>query len=502
MRRLPLYAVGFTALAVVAGCSSSSTPSASPSPPAAAQQDAVIGNISIAAQPNDQGQTLINTINGATTSVDIPIYQIGDPNIQNALVAAMQKGVTVRVMADGGTSGNVKKNEPFAKSLTEAAQAAGVAPEKLQLHWSSNNFSLTHQKSVIVDALDSSGAPLAAGAMPPTARLMVSTGNFYSSTYKGVTSEYYAPRDYYITVDDQNLIAAAEKVFSSDFSCAGRTVTNDLRDAKGLVWSNGTTGYWTTDAAGEYPAASEGYFNTSLTKNSYPPAEDQGNSAGTLVALLASVKPGDVVRVSNEELNADNKVAGQIVQAIGDAAKAGADVRVVMSYGNADDATLEGLAKAGAKVTLFAPQQMGVAPYTPLYPDALYIHAKLITVQHQDGTAQGFVGSENISTGSLTWNRELGLALDQSDGDALGQLNAVFDTDFNTTGQYTTQLTKENPNNIPAGWEQFWGPTTSPSPSPTAAELETLVGSQLGASDSDLPRVSAPAGVCGPIPVS
>ncbi len=458
MRRIPVVVATVAASALaLTSCAGSSSGSASQSPslPAAAKQDAVAGTVAVAAQPGDQGQALINLLNSATTSIDIPIYQIGDPTIQAALIAALQRNVAVRVMMDGSSTSQVNyKNGPTAKALSAAAQAAGVPAGRLQLHWSSNNFNITHQKSVIIDALDASGAPLAAGAMPATARLMVSTGNFLTTTYKGVTSPYYSARDYYVTIDDQNLIGAAETVFSSDFRCDGRTTTNNLKDATGLVWSNGTTGKWSTDAAGEYPSPAEGYFNNSLTPGS---PVDQGNADTNMLALLNTAGAGDIVRVSSEELK-DTGVANDILTKLGSLAAAGADVRLVMSFSTTSFvlSDLENLARQGVRVTLLANQDQ--------FPQALYIHGKLMTVTKPDGTANGIVGSQNLSSPSLTWNRELGLDLDPSDAQALTSLNTTFDTDFNST-DFTTQLTKANPTTIPASW------LASPSPTPSAATV-------------------------------
>ena len=58
-----------------------------------------------------------------------------------------------------------------------------------------------------------------------------------------------------------------------------------------------------------------------------------------------------------------------------------------------------------------------------LYPDtssALYIHAKVIDVD----STKAFVGSENFSTASLDYNRELGLIT--SSASVLGPLNATL----------------------------------------------------------------------------
>ena len=62
-----------------------------------------------------------------------------------------------------------------------------------------------------------------------------------------------------------------------------------------------------------------------------------------------------------------------------------------------------------------------------LYPDtasALYIHAKVIDVD----SAKAFIGSENFSTASLDYNRELGLIT--SSASVLGPLNSALSGDI------------------------------------------------------------------------
>ena len=72
----------------------------------------------------------------------------------------------------------------------------------------------------------------------------------------------------------------------------------------------------------------------------------------------------------------------------------GVDVTVVMTADTEWDSAFAQLEAAGVHVVL--------------YPDtssALYIHAKVIDVD----STKAFVGSENFSTASLDYNRELGL---------------------------------------------------------------------------------------------
>ncbi len=121
-----------------------------------------------------------------------------------------------------------------------------------------------------------------------------------------------------------------------------------------------------------------------------PPGEDLVWSPGSqseLSALISSATHSVVVE--NEEMDST-----PIEEALESDAQRGVGVTVVMTADSEWSAAFSQLESAGVRVVL--------------YPDttsALYIHAKVIDV---DG-AKAFIGSENFSTSSLDYNRELGV---------------------------------------------------------------------------------------------
>lgn len=460
------------AAATANAVTSSSCPSPAPAPPP--------GEVAVA-QPDNQGQALFDAICAAQNNIDIVIYQIGSQDVQDALVAAMQRGVKVRVMMDGYSPNQVKYNGQFASALTQAAQQASVPAGALQVNWSSDNFNITHQKSVIVDAMDSSGQPLAPDALPESARLLVSTGNFLQ--YRD--TPFYAARDFYVTTGDPALIAEAAKVFASDFACDGPTTTNDLRSSTDLVWSNGTTGVY-ADQVGQYPPVDTGYFAPGKVTDPAPVV--QGNSFDYQYELINNAGSGDVVRIYNEEFTSSAFVA-----AVKGAVQRGADVRIVMSYEppsagkpTVSMANLSAMAAAvpaesalpGVTVTLYAPQSV--------VPDALYVHAKSILVTGSDGTFKGgFVGSENLSNPSMDDNRELGLPLQAADDQVVSTIQRTFDGDFSSTTN-TAQWNKSDPSTVPTSWDS------------ATAGVQGELDAADGSADA-LQRVGAPVGRCGPV---
>jgi cardiolipin synthase len=180
-----------------------------------------------------------------------------------------------------------------------------------------------------------------------------------------LTSEYYPTTRDFVVMDTQaNDVAAIESVFATDWSGAAPSAGPPGAD---LVWSPG--------------------------------------SESPLVSLIESA--GHSVVVENEEMDSTS-----IEDALESDARRGVDVTVVMTADSEWDAAFSQLESAGVHVVL--------------YPDtssALYIHAKVIDV---DGT-RAFIGSENFSTASLSYNRELGLIT--SSGTVLYAVNGTLLSD-------------------------------------------------------------------------
>jgi phosphatidylserine/phosphatidylglycerophosphate/cardiolipin synthase-like enzyme len=181
-----------------------------------------------------------------------------------------------------------------------------------------------------------------------------------------LTSQYYATTRDFVIVDSQAAdVSAIESVFASDWSGASPSPGPMGAD---LVWS--------------------------------PGSEPQ------LVALIGSAQRS--VEVENEEMD-----SSAIEGALEDEASRGVTVTVIMTSDSDWDSAFSRLESTGVHVVL--------------YPDtssALYIHAKVIDVDD----AKAFVGSENFSTASLDYNRELGVIT--SSASVLGPLSGALSSDI------------------------------------------------------------------------
>jgi len=124
-----------------------------------------------------------------------------------------------------------------------------------------------------------------------------------------------------------------------------------------------------------------------------------------LVSLIDAARKR--LDVENEEMDSRG-----IEAALDAAARRGVAVRVVMTANSEYSAALAALVAAGVQVRLYARS----AP--------LYIHAKLIVADDR----RVFVGSQNFSTASLEYNRELGVLT--ADANVIGVAEATFAADF------------------------------------------------------------------------
>jgi len=125
--------------------------------------------------------------------------------------------------------------------------------------------------------------------------------------------------------------------------------------------------------------------------------------------------------VENEELDST-----AVENALAAAARRGVSVRLVMTISASWVRALAALAAAGVRERVYQPS----AP--------LYIHAKLIVV---DGV-RAFIGSQNFSTASLQYNRELGVVT--GDAPVVAGVEATFGRDFSGGETISGQLSSSN----------------------------------------------------------
>jgi phosphatidylserine/phosphatidylglycerophosphate/cardiolipin synthase-like enzyme len=148
------------------------------------------------------------------------------------------------------------------------------------------------------------------------------------------------------------------------------------------------------------------------------PSTAGGNSESDLAALVGEATT--TVDVEVEELGGTN----DLVKAIAAAAKRGVTTHVVVANDPPLDTTADSsITSAGGKLVMTGPSSNDGTASNP------YIHGKAILIDCSGTTCKkGFIGSENDSTQSLLYNRELGVIF--TDTAELAKVKTAIDTDF------------------------------------------------------------------------
>jgi cardiolipin synthase len=334
-------------------------------------------NLILFTEPSDSdgpASEVLAEIKDASTSIDLVIYELEDKQVERARAEASAPGVRVRVLLNEGLYG--------VSSHGSGSSANSQAYTYLQLHnvpveWAPPYFALTHQKTLVVDGKEA----------------LIMTFN--------LTPEYYASsRDFAVLDTDARDVNAIESAFSNDWSGSG-----------GARGSDGPQ-----DGTQISPQSSVQTSSQTSSHNGAQIADDLVWSPGSKTALLSMINASQKsLLIYNEEM-ADPDV----IAALAAAAGRGVLVRVVMTDNVDWHDAFATLASAGVQVRTYSLK----AP--------LYIHAKMVL---SDGT-QAFIGSENFSTNSLNYNRELGLFI--SNHLILSQLETIFDFDFQNATPFMT----------------------------------------------------------------
>jgi phosphatidylserine/phosphatidylglycerophosphate/cardiolipin synthase-like enzyme len=153
------------------------------------------------------------------------------------------------------------------------------------------------------------------------------------------------------------------------------------------------------------------------------------NARPDLVALINSAQQS--LDIEDEEFsdNASNGITDAVVAAAG----RGVAVRVVVAGGSTSSTQTTALnAVKGASGASVYVSSVTSGAGTPSNP---YLHAKAILVDCAAGTCKsGYVGSENMTTGSLSYNRELGVIV--NDPAELAKVESAVNVDIgNATKQ-------------------------------------------------------------------
>jgi hypothetical protein len=202
-------------------------------------------------------------INGATSTIDMTMYEMQDTTFTADLVTACNRGVRVRVIFSSSIASS---------SATAYSALNGVPGGNCSAVDSNSHFVNTHQKTITID-----------GALP-TAQTAIMSLNLQSQYYS-------TTRDYAIIENDPVDIAAIEATFNQDYAAGGTNSVTEYNYQPGagddLIWSP-------TTATTDMQAIINNAKSTLLVEN-------EEMSASNIVSdLVAACARGVSVRIAME----------------------------------------------------------------------------------------------------------------------------------------------------------------------------------------------------------
>jgi phosphatidylserine/phosphatidylglycerophosphate/cardiolipin synthase-like enzyme len=92
--------------------------------------------------PDESAKPILDVIAAATKSLRVKMFVFSDPELLQAVIAAHQRGVKVRVMLNGARRDGADDNAATRKALTDAG---------IEVNDSNPDFGITHEKSMTAD---------------------------------------------------------------------------------------------------------------------------------------------------------------------------------------------------------------------------------------------------------------------------------------------------------------------------------------------------------------
>jgi cardiolipin synthase A/B len=160
--------------------------------------------LTVIAEPQAGAAPFVHMIAGARKSIELTDYELADPTIEHALVAAAKRGVDVEVLLNA--------KDPFESTSPNLAAYKYLASNHVRVRWAPHYLSLTHQKTLTVDGDESA----------------VMTLNF--------DGEYSSTRDFAVLDTQPADVHAIVATFDADWSGHHITPSTGTGD---LLWSPG-----------------------------------------------------------------------------------------------------------------------------------------------------------------------------------------------------------------------------------------------------------------------
>lgn len=381
--------------------------------------------VTVAVGPEGLYQPLHALFTGATRSIDLSIYTFEHPEMAAALVAALGRGVRVRMLLEGSPPGGIEDVQRW--SVAQVAAAGGevryLAVQDDAPNGYRERYRYTHAKYGIIDGQ----------------QVLLGTDNFnYDSMPLLSADPVGGRRGFFLITDAAPVVSTLQALFESDWAHEHRL---DLRPfaADHPKYGGPPPEFVFTEPkrwnVADAPfAAPQSFYGTAQFSVLSAPENALRPDAGIL-DLIGRAGAGDeiaLVQLYEHKYwgeSSSNPVAdpNPRLQALIDAARRGARVRLLLDgYFDDDDDLRSNLATVEYVRTIAATERLNLEASLG-NPTAGGIHAKVVLLR-VGGEAWSAVGSLNGGEVSHKLNREVVLLTDMPD--VYAALMQVFEWDW------------------------------------------------------------------------
>lgn len=387
-----------------------------------------LGAVTACSSPDSSFETVAGFVRGARTSLDIEVYEWTNPHLADAFLDALDAGVAVRALLEGGPAGILdaerdQENWVLSQLVDRGADVRFMVTNATQtIH---DRYDFVHTKMAIRDGRD----------------VLVMSGNWKPTGLP--TDDTFGNREWCLVVESVDLAADLADVFEDDRNAA------EYRDV--LTFGDG-------DDARYHPPPDDFQPDLAIPAGPYPPLFPAQTFDGTNARVTPILSPDTSLLQEPEASlihrirNAEREVLVEqmtlhrhwgptacgdpcldsdpspLLDAVVAAARAGARVRVLLGHEFIDDEDLR-------NNRLTRDHLDGLAASEGLDLDAKIIDAEIAEILkvHNKGVliddTYTYVGSLNWGRNSAQENREVGLLLEHPDVAAF--LEEIFWYDWN-----------------------------------------------------------------------
>lgn len=360
----------------------------------------------------EDGSPILNRISGARRTIDMELYEMTDPTVQGALVAAAKRGIAVRILLEPRPVGkscdlflvgrSSSRNTPPPMDVAAARECDDLKKFKAALeHFDGKVLPFNKELCGEGSGLNSRPQTTATNCFQHGKLVLIdrqealmSTGNLNSSSLCANTGTKVCNRDFTLAISNRQTVGHLGTIFELDWLSIPYSIPKSIPQTA---------------------------FRT-LTISPF-----------SMISLLNFIESAR----SSIEIEQQYLKDPQMNEALYQAALRGVKVRILVasfcSFGPPSETeaqkakrTYTAFEQAGAEVRIFTSS-------IKIKGRAGYLHAKAIVV---DGTV-GWIGSVNGSTPSLTRNREYGLFFSQPR--LVAKLRNSFRADFTNPDTETWQ---------------------------------------------------------------